>query len=225
MKFKKISAGVLSVAVLSLSSSTAFAAGKENFKHGGCIDLVKRVMPISSKMNPEKQCSFNSFTGTVKKVTDFEGSKKGSKYVLVEDAEGKESNVIISKDTYIVDNEKIEVGSVITWFYDANKPMLMIYPPQYNAEVVVINNKGQNVKVDRFDKNLVSYDKSLKLNISEDTEVILQNGKPFKGELKNRKLIVMYGPSTRSIPAQTTPTKIIVLFEKPANHIQNSTGK
>lgn len=221
MKFKKAFAGVLSVAVLSLSSSTAFAANKENFKPINCIDLINRIIPVSSKINPEKQCSFNSFTGTVKEVRDFEGVRKGSKYVLVEDSEGKVANIIVSKGTYVVNNEKIDVGAVITGFYDANKPMLMIYPPQYNAEVVAVSKKEQNIKVDRFDKDLVSFDKTLKLNISEDTEVILENGKPFKGELKNRKLVVIYGPSTRSIPAQTTPTKIIVLFEKAVAPIQH----
>lgn len=225
MKFKKAFVGVLSVAILASTASTAFAANKEKCKTINCFNLINKIRPISGKLNLENQCKFNSFTGTVKKVTDFEGAKKEAKYVLVEDAEGREANIIVSKDTYIVNNEQIDVGTTITGFYDVNKPMLMIYPPQYNAEVVVINNNGQNVKVDRFDKNLVSFDKSLKLNISEDTEVILQNGKPFKGNLKNRKLVVIYGPSTRSIPAQTTPIKIIVLFEKPVAHIQDLTEK
>jgi len=36
----------------------------------------------------------------------------------------------------------------------------------------------------------------------------------FDGEIANRKLVVSYGISTKSIPAQTTPLSIVVLFEK-----------
>lgn len=202
MELKKVFAGILSAVVLSFSTVPAFAASTEEFK----------TIPMSSEGNKAKQPYFNSFTGTVKKMSDFKGVK-GSKIVLVENEEGKEANIILSDDTYIANDEKITEGSVITGFYNANAPMLMIYPPQYNAEVVVVN-KDENIKVDIFDKDLISSDQSLKLNISDDTEIILQDGKAFKGELANRKLVVTYGVSTRSIPAQTTPTKIVVLFEK-----------
>ncbi|KGK87265.1 hypothetical protein DP68_11565 [Clostridium sp. HMP27] len=171
---------------------------------------------MSSEVKEEKQYNFKSFTGTVKTVTDFQGAKKDLKYVLVEDAEGREANIIVSKDTYIVNNENIGVGSVITGFYDADKPMIMIYPPQYNAEVVAVFNKDQNIKVDSFDKNLISSDKYFKLNISNDTKIITQDGKPFKGKLKNKKLVVIYSISTKSIPAQANPIQIIVLSKKSA---------
>ncbi|MPN07715.1 hypothetical protein SDC9_154986 [bioreactor metagenome] len=58
---------------------------------------------------------------------------------------------------------------------------------------------------------MVSADNTIKLNISDATEIISQTGKSFKGDLENRKLVVLYGPSTRSIPAQTNPIKVIVL--------------
>jgi hypothetical protein len=69
------------------------------------------------------------------------------------------------------------------------------------------------VKVDLFDNDYVSSDNSLKLNISDDTVIVSENGEAFTGELADRKLVVVYGPSTRSIPAQTTPEKIVVLDE------------
>lgn len=216
MKFKRGFTGILSLAILAASTSTAFAASRDNLKLINYIKLIGKVVPISSEVKEEKQYNFKSFTGTIKTVTDFEGAKKDLKYVLVEDEEGREANIIVSKDTYIVNNENIGIGSVITGFYDANKPMIMIYPPQYNAEVVAVFSKHQNIKVDRFDKNLVSSDKSLKLNISKDTKIITEDGKTFKGNLSNKKLVVVYGVSTKSIPAQTAPTQIIVLSKKSA---------
>lgn len=53
----------------------------------------------------------------------------------------------------------------------------------------------------------------LKLNISEDTKIITRDGEIFKGGLENKKLVVIYTISTKSIPAQTTPSKVIVLSE------------
>lgn len=222
MNFRKVLMVLLSAAVLSSSTVTIFAADSKEVQ---TINEVKPInVSISSKDEDtaEKQAYFNSFTGTVKTITDSERAK-GSKYVLVEKENGQTANIIISKDTYILNNAEVTEGQIITGFYAANAPMIMIYPPQYNAEVVVVGSMDQNVKVDVFDKNLVSADKSLKLNISDKTEVILQDGKAYKGELANRKLVVIYGTSTRSIPAQINPAKVIVLFEKASEPAINPT--
>jgi len=68
----------------------------------------------------------------------------------------------------------------------------------------------QNVKVDHFNSELVSSDGQLRLNLSPYTQIVLTNGQPFSGTLRNRNLIVIYGTATKSIPAQTTPYRIIV---------------
>ena len=73
------------------------------------------------------------------------------------------------------------------------------------------DNSNQNVKVDYFNNQLVSSDGQLHLNLSPYTQIILTNGQRFSRYPANRDLIVFYGPSTRSIPAQTTPYRIIVL--------------
>ncbi|MCC5908814.1 MAG: copper amine oxidase N-terminal domain-containing protein, partial [Clostridiaceae bacterium] len=112
---------------------------------------------------------------------------------------------------------EIEIGSIVTGYYDANAPMLMIYPPQYSVEVLVVEEekeKFESIKVDLFDENLISADNTLKINLSDDTKIISKNGEKFEGDLTNRKLAVTYSFSTRSIPAQTTPTQIIVLSEE-----------
>ncbi|MEW9184550.1 hypothetical protein AB2553_30585, partial [Bacillus mycoides] len=72
----------------------------------------------------------------------------------------------------------------------------------------------QNVKVDYFNEQLESSDGKLKLNISPSTQILLTNGQFFTGNLVNRNLIAIYSFTTMSIPAQTTPYKIIVLCQK-----------
>lgn len=213
MKFKKATTGFLAVTILSVSAVTAFAGNTQDLKAINDIKKMEEIMPISTNIDMVRQDRMDSVTGKVTEIRDFEGVK-GSRIILLENEEGIVANIIVSNDTYVVNSAEIVVGSVVTGFYDGNAPMIMIYPAQYNTEVVVVNNEDENIKVDIFNKDLVSADNTLKLNISDDTEIVLQDGKPFNGELANRKLVVTYDISTRSIPAQTTPSKIVVLFEK-----------
>jgi len=74
---------------------------------------------------------------------------------------------------------------------------------------------GGNWKIDRFDDTLLSYDGTLKISIGEHTQILTEEGDLFKGEtFANRMLVVFYGVETMSIPAQTTPWKVYVLYEK-----------
>ena len=213
MNFKKLLSICLSTAVL-YTAAAVFAISSD----AGSVNALPRFTTSISANSPSdfqenQQAYFNSFTGVVKQIDDFPGIK-GGKIIAVENTEGLPAHIIISDNTYIVDNQKITLGTTITGYYDATAPMILIYPPQYNAEVVVVEPYKHSLKVDRFDQDLLSADGLLKLNISKDTKILSQNGKPFKGELANRKLVVFYDFTTKSIPAQTSPLKIVVLSEK-----------
>ena len=204
MKNIKAIAAALSVAVLSMSTVTAFA---------DMINLNSEVN-ATEQVNEEKELKsrFLSSTGVIKKIVDYNDGD-GAKMVSIEDEDGLPANIIITKDTYVINRDKLEVGETLTAFYDAQKPMILIYPPQISADAAVVGTIDLNIKVDLFDKELVSADNFLKLNISDDTEIVSEDGNKFDGELYNRKLVVLYGVSTKSIPAQTNPSKIIVLDE------------
>ena len=159
---------------------------------------------------------FASFSGTVARIEDFytgqdDASAGCYKLMSLESVNKGPVNFIVSPGTYFVNHEVIEVGDEVTGFYDANAPTLLIYPPQYPAIVMAKNTRSQNVTVDYFNNQLISSDGNLKLNIGPSTEVILTNDQIFNRYPGNRSLIVLYGPTTFSIPAQTTPYKIIVL--------------
>lgn len=160
---------------------------------------------------------FAYFTGKITAInnsTDADGKEiKDSKVVLLKDSEGKEVNFKLNEKTYYV-NKDFKVGDTVTGFYDPKLPTTRIYPPLYTAIVFSLSkDDGVSIKVDRFDENLLSHDGSLQLNVSDKTVIVDEDGKVFKGDIKNRKLVVIYGITTMSIPAQTPPTKIIVLFE------------
>ncbi len=160
---------------------------------------------------------FGSFYGVVSAINDFwTGNDETSgcyKFMTVQNSEEDIVNFVISPATYFVGHIMVSVGDTVTGFYDANAPVPLIYPPQYQAIVVASAVQGANVKVDYFDSQLVSSDGTLKINLSPRTQMMLENGQAFTGNPANRNLIVIYGISTRSIPAQTTPYEIIVMCD------------
>jgi hypothetical protein len=162
-----------------------------------------------------KMISFNSFHGTITMISDFIVGQNAEgegcyKLLSVENSLGTIVNFVISPTTYFVDHVVVSVGDKVTGYYDGNAPVPLIYPPQYRALVMVKDSPYQNVKVGYFDSQLKSSDGRLRLNISPYTQIVLTNGQPYSRNPTNRNLIVIYGPATKSIPAQTTPYRIIV---------------
>lgn len=163
-----------------------------------------------------RMINFTSFHGTITSISDFLGGQNGEgegcyKFISVENGLEGLVNFIVSPTTYFVDHVMVTLGDQVTGYYDGNAAVPFIYPPQYRALVMVKDSPYQNVKVDYFNSQLKSSDSRLKLNISPYTPIVLTNGQAFSKNPANRNLIVIYGPSTKSIPAQTTPYKIIVL--------------
>jgi len=158
---------------------------------------------------------FKSFSGTITMIDDFlagtEERKECYKLMSVENKDESIVNFVVSPATYFVDHVTVSLGDRVTGFYDANAPVPLIYPPQLRAIVMAKDTVLQNVKVSYFNSELISSDGTLKLNISPYTKIVLRNDQSFTGNPANRNLIVVYGATTRSIPAQTTPYKIIVI--------------
>lgn len=159
---------------------------------------------------------FQSFHGTITMIDDFLITENGEgagcyKLMSVENGYGNLVNFVVTPDTYFVNHVMVSVGDMVTGFYDANAPVPLIFPPRFTAIVMSRTTPYQNVKVDYFNGQLVSSDNTLKLNIAPCTQIVLENGQAFTRNPANRNLIVVYGATTRSIPAQTTPYKVIVM--------------
>ncbi|MDF2924896.1 MAG: copper amine oxidase-like protein [Paenibacillaceae bacterium] len=227
---KKWLTGILSAAVLSLSAAGVHAAENAIMPVNPIQGQIEQSQPAIQPQDQIEQARFNSFTGTVKEIHPApvaEGTAdKGRTYVLVEDQAGGLVNFLVTADTYMVTDAKLAVGATVTGFYDATLPVIMIYPPQYEAVVLAVDfPQDQSIKVDRFDGHLVSADNQLKLNLADDTKIILPDGQNYEGELANRNLAVIYDVSTKSIPAQTTPLKVIVLPEAATPPVQAEPGE
>ncbi len=120
-------------------------------------------------------------------------------------------NFMISSNTVVIDNTRLRPGMSVTAFYDASRPVPLIFPPQYQAELITTFRRDESVALNFFDRNLTARDHSLRLNIDRSTEVMTLNGQRFNCYPGGNFLLVYYSVTTRSIPPQTTPRKIIVL--------------
>lgn len=155
---------------------------------------------------------FIKVTGTVENV---EVRENATYYTVVD---GDNTNIVIAnKDSLVFDNmgkeAKLQKGDKVSAYSYAKKPMLAIYPPQYNPEVIIVETEEMgSVEVDFFNKDLVDTENNLKLNVGEDTKLASATGKAVKvDDLKEQHLVVFYTIATMSIPAQTPPSKVIVL--------------
>ncbi|MCI8529742.1 MAG: hypothetical protein HFH82_11435 [Lachnospiraceae bacterium] len=172
---------------------------------------------VFEQNKPFKRNRFGSVTGT---IVDMVPTKIGSRrangcviFVVLEDMDGNTVNFILTPSTYVLDFDTLSAGMLCTFWYNADAPMPLIYPPQYNAVVAAQEKNGRNVNVDFYNTAMVNDSKTLELNMDGSVDVRTTNNQYFQGSPGNHNLVVVYSSSTRSIPAQTTPSKVVVLCD------------
>lgn len=110
--------------------------------------------------------------------------------------------------------DDLKEGDRIHAYMDSKKPVVMIYPPQYTADVITVQKADEpnGIDVAKYNDQLENDTNTLKLNESADTKITDEAGETLTwDDVKGANAVVFYGVTTRSIPAQTTPDKIVVL--------------
>ena len=156
---------------------------------------------------------FSPIEGVVTSITPLQSGNSTSycTFLVYLQTQYQETyQVLVDYSTYVLDQKPIRRGDTIIVFYDTMAPMPLIYPPQYRAVVIVFPNKNEFAMFDYFDRNLRNSDNTLVLNLSGTTSYQLPNGLYYLGVPGNQYLLVLYSSQTRSIPAQTTPSRIVV---------------
>lgn len=156
-----------------------------------------------------------SISGTVMSIEPFPSSANAHStctLLISLRSSNKDLNYfILDKNTYFVNHTTLKKGDSITAFYDAMMPTPLIFPPRYHAVVISPTLRHSFIKVDYFNQKLISGDGQLQLIIGSRTRILLSNNQTFMGKLGDQDLVVIYNASTKNIPAQTTPSEIIVL--------------
>lgn len=196
MRLNKIASFTLSALLIGSVAVPATVSAKEDVK----IEVT----------SDEK--AFVKVEGTI------DGMEKNDGLTLYTIKWKEESFVLaITKDTLIFDNTgkkvKMKKGDKVSAYTHAEKPMIMIYPPQYTPDVVIVENDEANTAVvGIFDDELVDPYLKLQLNVDEGADISSASGDKVKAnDLKGKDLLVFYKEATRSIPAQTTPEKVVIL--------------
>lgn len=211
------------------------------------IMLINGDIPVEDDFAPVTAMpSYISNTVTVTAIdgekieTVLEGQDKENfdniiNYIIVDDtrvfgmANGEEKSL-----------EDIKAGDTITVFTNGYAPAPLMLPPQYQANVIMVNDNMEISSlrlcdVDTYVKRdgvLVNLANTLELNLGEETKITGLTGRMTTiDELENKDLLVVYSMSTKSIPAQTTPMAIVVLGENEqalaafnANNIEAAPG-
>lgn len=162
-----------------------------------------------------ENCTFASVSGMIVDVVgelDVEGRPDSCNlYFSVEDDNGNITNFMVTGDTYVLDFETLSTGMRVTFWYRKDAPAVLIYPPRYTAVAAAKERNDRSVNVSHYDEQLINQEMNLQVNPADFVEVKTTNNQMYLGDLANHDLMVVYTTSTRSIPAQTTPSKVVVL--------------
>ncbi len=162
----------------------------------------------------EEMVDYLSFTGTITEVREDE--------ILVQE-KTNEDNFIVFKTVENVlllddgtkdpiETDSLDVGREVTAYYPEDRPMALSFPAIMTPDVLVLHSCEDVgfVHVATFDDTLTSSDGLLKITLGSGMTLVDRQGQPVTS-LSNQTLVVFYSTSTRSIPAQAKPEKIIVL--------------
>nr|WP_106778792.1 stalk domain-containing protein [Lysinibacillus timonensis] len=186
-------------------------------------DLVNEPISDEEVVQP---ANFIEVKGTIHEITE---DSNGYFYGTVEG--DQPFAIYFNEQTVILNNvgEKIELeeGMEFTAFVDSSKPMIMIYPPRYSPEVIIVQTKELGtVQYDQFDENFLNKNKDLSINVDEDTDILNLSGtKLSKEDIVNEDVLVFYTVTTKSLPAQTAPSQVIVLSYDEVDQVEEGTVK
>lgn len=226
---KKITTLLLAAALI--SSSIAFAESTPELIAANPDTSIEQI----SIARPEvKAGMFTKITAGAAKLSEL---SEGATLIEAIDSNDQEVSFVVGSDTLVVDSEgkaaEIEEGMQFTTYTYWNEPTVLMLPPRYNPAVVVVENGIGDMAntAGAFKKDdsgrFVNSENTLSIADGENTEIVDRKGDTFEGDLDGKDLLVFYTISTRSIPAQTTPEKIIVIAdsgEVPPAETETATG-
>ena len=122
--------------------------------YGGTTEI--RV--TAEKENIVQAVTDNEYLYFEGKVTDTDDNritvKNGDVYRIFH----LSAPIISTEDGNSASSNEISEGDTVTALYTSNTPMALSDPPQINPMMIVLHDSDNNVKIDHFDKNLLSSD-------------------------------------------------------------------
>lgn len=213
MKKDLTKAIAMGLALAVAGTATAFAE----------MPLANAEAPTTAEAPAGDEFVWKDYITQAGKITEIsEEDEKGIRIVTIDNEQGG-LRFAIDSMTPILDREESSImlasdlkeGMEVAVVYGANSPMGMSMPPYLGSVAAVVANADKGFyMVGHFDGDLTDAENSLKLNIAEETAIYNTLGTRqmmTAEDIKGQDAIVFYGATTRSIPAQTTPSLVMVL--------------
>ncbi|MCL2215507.1 MAG: copper amine oxidase N-terminal domain-containing protein [Defluviitaleaceae bacterium] len=206
-KFKKLAALIIA-AIMVTSIATAAFGITEHTDDGGIIKTPALPATVFSVERGE--------------VVDFIYHWDNADELMFIVIQGEHGYIHLRTDfnTFMPDGFP-EIGDTIRAFHDRYAFIPMIYPPQYLAHAITIEDEDtvSFSFMGQFDENMVSRNNEVRLIVGEDTEIIFQGGDPFEGDFEEllgdfgRTLFVEFTLSHRDInPTTILPERIVIMY-------------
>lgn len=208
-KIKGLLAGVLAVSMLGSAAVAADSAPAP----------VGEPIPISAVISA-KESIYQPVTGKVTMVTPYynnDGSEaEGVYYVRLDLGDDGEATFVVNKDTAMLTDGEVKEGDTFTGYFDRNRPMIMIYPPQYTAVAAAVNlDEGTVLKVAVLDSELVSDDGLVKLELTEDSAVTTrQGGQEYKSGLNGAHVAFLYKPGEEADGVTAANAEVVRVLKR-----------
>ena len=204
-KYLGISAMALSALIISTVGVTAFAnepvliSAKDTTT---AVDTTKVATAAYSALTGKiTACEKNEQGYSI----TFESNEMGT--IILNEAE---NGCLVFDGSKLADFTALKANTEVTVILDNNAPMTMSLPGQTNGAVAIVMNN--NAFVGKFNDNLENDE--LKLEIGDNTQILDVRGTKQilkADDIKGKEAIVVYGVSTKSIPAITTPDFVVIL--------------
>lgn len=171
------------------------------------------VTPIQQGEKEEVQQKFVEVSGKIKEISE---ETSGNYYATINDDQ-EPFGFYFDRKTRIFDNTgkevQLEEGMEITAYIDGSKPTILIYPPRYAPDVVIVKTEeGSTVQLDQFDQNYLNKKGDLIIHIGGETSITNLSGTSLTAEdVIEKDVLIFYDVVLESFPMQTGPSKIIVL--------------
>lgn len=205
--------------VMAMGMVLTMLAGTTAFASGTAAEATKGVLATAEDTKQAKA----AFLGESGKIVSVE--KSGTDGVSVVEIENKNGGLRFAVDanSLILDRKDgsyktvadLTEGMEVAVVYSANSPMGMSLPPYLGSvTAVVANADADNMMVGHFGDDLTDKTNKLQLNISDETRILNMEDAKIKlsaEDVKNQDALVFYDITTRSIPAQTTPSLVLLL--------------
>lgn len=174
---------------------------------------IVELQPVQQEDKEAEPERFIQVSGVIKEITK---EPSGNYFATIED-EKEPFGFYFDSETNIFDNAgkevSLEKGMEVTIYIDSSIPMILIYPPKYSPDVVIVQGEKEGTaQLDKFDKNFLNKKKDLVIHIGEDTEMTNLSGTIIKEtDITDKDVLIFYEVVLESYPMQTGPSKILLL--------------